>query len=381
MQRLVNLIHCLTIIYFFNSYICDIEKPITHQMRDLIYKLCPTEKNFMLKNYDNFPEKNLREMYEKYHTNLIQKYSIGVLFRIKYGKGHALMKRLKMNKKRINREFFIYQDAIISNNFKNEKGFLKILGCAKTNNYVYFIYEDIYNPLTFEMSLNDEFKEKRNYLERLKNYKQLLESILLMHKNNLVMNSFAPKNIMVMDNEYENMSILGFENTIKVDEAVEDHFAITNPPEMNNTEIIYAHPKQDIFSFGMTIGMLEIGLDDFFKILTKKELQKNYKKNIYNGLRSKIINELKKKIGRSKSRASIFMQFFRWLKLFFIEKKPVEYCIDLVCLIKTSISFNIYERPNSKILLAKLNELIENYNPDDIIYPKGSEIEKDTLLL
>ena len=89
----------------------------------------------------------------------------------------------------------------------------------------------------------------------------------------------------------------------------------------------------------MTITMLEIGLEEFYKEIDADKINKNYNNFYWRQTKAKIVNLIKQKVGIHKNRPKIFGLFFRWLRRFVIKKPPIEYCLDFTCLIDVSIMY------------------------------------------
>ena len=68
----------------------------------------------------------------------------------------------------------------------------------------------------------------------------------------------------------------GFYYSDAKNEKLIDNFSFSNPPELNDLRPTIPQPSVDYFAFVMTISMLEIGLDEFYREIDADKLNKNY---------------------------------------------------------------------------------------------------------
>ncbi len=117
----------------------------------------------------------------------------------------------------------------------------------------------------------------------------------------------------------------------------------------------------------MVIAEMEISSKKFFEHIEIESLDLNFLKYIFNDTKKKMLKLLMLEVGRSKLRKGKVVQFFRWLKEFLFKVDKVNYCVDLVCIVDVTTIYNLQERPSLEAVISKLSEIIENYDPKNMI--------------
>ena len=318
------------------------------------------------------------ELYDA-HISKIEVFKTGGFLKIKWGRGEASIKRLKINSKTKNRIDKIYNDVSNTNLLHKENGILDLIICVRTEKYIYEIYEPIYISLSNKIK-SVKFQQKRNPKERLLNYKQLAIGILNANKAGISLVHISPVNIMVLDNEFTNLKLTHFTESSSTGSMLDISYYFTNAPEINMKKKLLASPKQDMYGLGMTIAVLELA-DREIIYKYRRLIFENYKKNLYRKVHNDIFDRLAKKIGRSKHRAPIYIQFFRWFTQFFVKVDIIDYCVDLVCLIEVATTYSIDRRPTASQFLERLDIIIESYNQDDMIFNKKVNTGKNIVLI
>lgn len=169
-----------------------------------------------------------------------------------------------------------------------------------------------------------------------------------------------------MGQDFEIFKLTSFEAIVVQEYYSTDTYLITNPPEMIGQYKQRVSLDQDVYSFGMTLAILEIGVATYIKDIEKNKTVKNHQRRYFNKLKKKIIDELIKLIGIHKERANIFVQFLRWMKMVILKKRvSIDFCIDLVCVIDSCLQYDKENRPNIHQVVQKLKEIHKNYKKEN----------------
>lgn len=132
---------------------------------------------------------------------------------------------------------------------------------------LYMLTESLYKDLN---QVDSELRSKTRS-ERLAFYLKIAKSLKEIHLLKIVHEDLKPQNIMVTDKTLKIPKLIDFGLSAYIDEEIVGGSPLYVGQERLTASTNYADPKNDIASFGVTICVLEIGLDRVKTFMKKKK--------------------------------------------------------------------------------------------------------------
>ncbi len=123
------------------------------------------------------------------------------------------------------------------------KGILRMDFCLYYENWMLFLFEEVYVSFQNHLKGYREFHGKRNRLQRMINYKQIAENLLELHRKSIIHENLNIENILAKSDDFTSLRIFSFEHSSFKGNIVDDHYSKNSAPEMNTEEEIVASPK------------------------------------------------------------------------------------------------------------------------------------------
>lgn len=211
-----------------------------------------------------------------------------------------------------------------------------------------------------------KFLQRRKNHQRIENYLQLAKAVQFLHENQIIHRSIQPSKIAFVGEDFKIFKLSSFESIVANEYYSPDTFSLTNPPETIEKNQFRVSYDQDVYSLGMTMAILEIGVANYIKYIEENKTIKNYQRRYFNKLKKKIIKQLSITTGVHRRRPNILIQFFRWMKMVALKQRVyIQHCIDLLCVIDSCLQYDKENRPTIHQVVQKLNEIYLKYNKSD----------------
>ncbi len=317
--------------------------------------VCESINTFSQINKDKLNNLNFLNYLEK-EGKVIGKGAFGQVYKIKFGDSTLSVKQLIYN-------FMNEKEIRFYHENQNLKGIPKYHCCAFGNGKILLLQELLYQSLFDRFpkgSRRRYFFQSVNYDENLEIYIQIAEEIKELFDHGYLHADIKNMNIMYTDNTYSKVKLIDFGLTTKLDiTPVMGGSPIYLAPEYNGLNL--AKKPFDIFAFGMTIIVNEIGLIEVYSILQNDLVNLKVLQSTLN----KVNDRFKTYIAYKNS--GLFSRFWKWVKSCFgievvVRKSPV---YDLSDLAKELTTYSSNQRPTIEETIEKLKKLKENKDLKD----------------
>ena len=325
---------------------CFIYQYKTQELKDLCIPLHKFEKD----NYDLIGRQSLDTFF--YSHDVIQRGQPAEVVKLDWKGKKAVIKKINIIKRNLITEIIILQKT------SGKMFFTDFYECTFSQGKkpkVYLFFQQLFQELN--KTNRKEFLVLNSPKERLEIYIHFAKGLITLHKLGFIHGDLKPDNIMITDNTYKHLKLIDFGLTSKFGLPCLGGSPLTNSPEKQKNLFSPAKHEMDIFAFGMTIAIMEVGLVRIMDIF-RESFGFNVTQVLI-AMRNKAIREVERANPFGFNKPNLFIRFWNFIKSIFIDNRT-ERIYDFSDLIENNMAIDRGNRLDLESVVKVLERLKEN---------------------
>lgn len=313
-------------------------------------ELCIPLKNFEEDNAELIGNQSLDDFF--YSHNVIGKGNTSEVIKLDWKNKKAVIKKINKIKRNSITEIKILKQT------SGEEFFTDFYECTYSDAKspkVYIFFQQLFEEL--DKNNRQKFLILNSPKERLEIYIQFAKALIILHKKGFIHGDLKPDNIMMTDNTYKSLKLIDFGLTSRIGLPCLGGSPLTNSPEKQKNLFSEAKIEMDIFAFGMTLAIMEIGLVRIMDIF-RKSFGFNVSQVLI-AMRNKAIKEVGRINPFGFKKPSYFVRFWNYMKSIFVDNR-MERIYDFSDLIENNMAIDKVNRLSLESVIEVLKKLKEN---------------------